>query len=556
MAEESKASPSEERMTPTKGPRWKRILPLLLIAGVAFLVGYGVRQAATDRPAPFPSATVAAIEEEAAGDMIYVCPMMCVPPMERPGRCPVCGMDLVATPAPPPREGGAFQVRLTPEAVGLAEVRTSPVERRFVQAEVRLYGAIDYDPAHVTNLTAFMPGVIDRVYVKRAGQFVRWGDPLFDIYSSDLLETQKELIEAMKYVPSFFDFQGSIPHAAREMPVQDLLRPRGRDSSSSVEVQRAREKIRAIRRKLSILGMPKRDIDELMKQGEATGVATVTSSMYGQVIEQNAFEGAYVNTGTPIFSVGDPRYVWVELEAYESDYPWVRKGQQVVFTTEAYPGETFEGKVVYLDPVFDPTSRTFTVGGISPDRGGRLKAGMLVRARILTRLRSDGTVADSDEGIEQAPLVIPETAPLVTGKRAVVYVRVPGEEGLFEAREIRLGPRAGDHYVVTAGLEEGEEVVENGAFKIDSEVQIQAGDSLMTLEGGHSALGHQSPGGSDVVHEDYWRERMKSRLGDDSEPEALEDERSRPRSRRAPHSLQRRKPGMYGGSPRPFQDAP
>ncbi len=555
MTEHSKAGTPEERMIQTKGARWKRIGSLVLITGVAFFLGYGVRQAATDRPATFPPASPGAIEAEVAGDMIYVCPMMCVPPMERAGRCPVCGMDLVATPAPPAREGEAFQIRLTPEAVGLAEVRTKPVERRLVEAEVRLYGAIDYDPAHVTNLTAFMPGVIDRIYVKRAGQFVRWGEPLFDMYSSDLLETQKELIEAMKYVPSFLAFQAGIPHAAKEVPVQDRLRPEDRDPRSP-EVQQAREKIRAIRRKLSILGMPKRDTDELMKRGEATGVATVYSSMYGQVIRQNAFEGAYVNTGTPIFSVGDPRYVWVELEAYESDYPWVRKGQKVLFTTEAYPGETFEGKVVYLDPVFDSTSRTFTVGGISPDRGGRLKAGMLVRARILARLRADGTVADSDEGIEQAPLVIPETAPLVTGKRAVVYVRVPGEEGLFEAREIRLGPRAGDHYVVTTGLEEGEEVVENGAFKIDSEVQIQAGDSLMTLEDGRSALGHHHPGGSDVVHEDYWRERMKSRLSDDAELEALEGKRKGAESRGAPHSVQRRKPGMYGSSTKPFQDSP
>jgi membrane fusion protein, copper/silver efflux system len=269
-----------------------------------------------------------------------------------------------------------------------------------VQAEVRLFGQIDYDPAHVTNITAFMPGVIDRVYVRRAGQFVRWGDKLFDLYSSDLLEAQKQLIEAMKYVTPFFAYQAGIPHAAREVPVQDMERA-GKEGERSPEVDAALKKLAAIRHKLSILGLPKRDIDELMKKGEATGIATVYSSVYGQVIEQNAYEGTFVNTGTPIFVIGDPRYVWAKLDAYEVDYPWLRKGQRVVFQTDAYPGELFEGKVVYIDPVFNNKTRTFTVAAISPDPGGRLKAGMLVRAVIHAELTADGKVANEKSDLKR-----------------------------------------------------------------------------------------------------------------------------------------------------------
>ncbi|RJQ49976.1 MAG: efflux RND transporter periplasmic adaptor subunit [Desulfobacteraceae bacterium] len=544
------------RFESLKSRRNAPILGIVLIAG--FLGGYWFKgeEPEVPRAAMADSPTV---QIEAQAGMVYACPMNDVPPMDFPGQCPICGMDLVPVYGGTEKDKSAPRLKLTPEAVKLAEIQTTPVERKFVSAEIRLFGQIDYDPAHVTNITAFMPGVIDRVYVKRAGQFVRWGDPLFDIYSSDLLDTQKQIFDAMKYVPSFFAFQSGMPHSAKEMPVQDLSIDTTGEQSQEKEA--ALKQIGAIRNKLSILGMPKRDIDELMKKGEATGIATVYSSVYGQVIEQRAFEGSYINTGTSIFVIGDPRYVWAKLDAYEADYPWLRMSQSVVFETDAYPGESFEAKVIFIDPVFNAKARTFSVGAVCPDPGGRLKAGMLIRATVQAKLTDEGRVAAEETPIEKAPLVIPASAPLITGKRSVVYVRAPGEEGTFEGREIKLGPRSKSHYIVVSGVEEGEEVVKNGNFKIDSAVQILARPSMMSIEGGHSAVSHHSHGGSDLMNEEYKENRVRNLMGAPKEPthsgDAFErrsgdsqDARSKVRER---STISRRRPGAYGDTTRPGQ---
>lgn len=552
-----------QRLLTVSGSRRAPIV-LALAVVLGFLIGYGFNG---DDPEAhrLPALETHPHEVGAKEGMVYVCTMSCVPPMPAPGNCPICGMQLIPVydgnrgdKAGPPR------IRFAAEALKLAEIQTAMVERKPASARIRLFGQIDYDPAHVATIASFMPGVIDRVYVKRPGVFVRWGQPLFDLSSSDLLETQRELVEAMKVVPSFLAFQAGLPHAAREMPVQDLA-PEGERKDRSPEKEAALKKIAAIRHKLSLLGLPKRDIDELMQRGEATGVATVYSSIYGQVVEVNGNEGTYVNRGATIFTLGDPRHILARLEAYESDYPWLRQHQEVTFETDAYPGETFTGKIIYIDPVFNPKTRTFRLGAISPDQGGRLKAGMLVRAFVHAQLGSEGNVVGEGTAPEAAPLLIPASAPLVTGKRAVVYVRVPGEEDLFEGREVKLGPRSESHYVVIAGLHEGEEVVKNGSFKIDSAVQILARRSMMDIEGGHSAIAHHHHGGSEPMHEDF-RERRLQNLTEgehrmegkehraevpeaDGNRQELESFRSRMGQRK---SITRRRPGSYGDSAQPL----
>ncbi len=533
----------------------KKGLILLLAALFLGLVsGLLLKGSGTDVKRAVETAKLETFED--SGPLVHVCPMRCVPPMDNPGKCPICGMDLVpAHLGITTDKAGPTRLKLTAEAIELGSIQLATVARKPVEAEVRLFGKIDYDPAHMSYVATFMPGVIDRVYVKRAGQFVRWGDPLFDIYSSDLLETQRQLVEAMKFVPSFLAFQRGLPHVAIESPVQDRKRPEA--GKKTPEEESALRTINAIRHKLLIMGLPKRDIDELMKVGEPTGIATVYAPMYGQVVVQNAFEGSYVNRGVPVFTLADPQHVWAKLDAYEADYPWIRKGQKVTFETEVYPGERFEGKIVYVDPVFDPTTRTFNIGVIYPDRGGRLKAGMLIRAVIHATLLADGKVVGAGDKADSGPLVIPLSAPLITGQRSVVYVAVPGEEGVFEGREVVLGPKAKDHYVVLEGLEEGEEVVVNGNFKIDSAVQILARPGMMDMKDDHSATGYQTPGGSERMDLDYKTRRRASRMEilepekgkDTAPPENLKEANGRRERRR--DLINRRKPGTYGDNTRP-----
>jgi membrane fusion protein, copper/silver efflux system len=184
----------------------------------------------------------------------------------------------------------------------------------------------------------------------------------------------------------------------------------------------------------------------------------------------------YVQTGTRIYTIADLSRVWVVLEAYESDLPWVKMGQQVEFQTEAHPGAVFKGVVVYVDPTVNEKTRTISVRLDVPNPGGKLKPGMFVRAVKLAK--PDGAKEE---------LVIPASAALITGKRAIVYVQVPGKEGTYEGREIVLGPRAGDFYVIRSGLSEGDLVVTKGNFKVDSAVQLMAKPSMMNPQGVQAA---------------------------------------------------------------------
>jgi Cu(I)/Ag(I) efflux system membrane fusion protein len=478
----------------------KNLTWLIVILLVGLVLGYWLRgEVPIDSQSNAIAETASAERDgdELAGANIYVCPMMCVPPMEKPGDCPVCGMELL--PVSDDLKEGRARLKLSPEAMTLAQIQVAPVERRFVSTEVRLFGQIEYDPVHISYASAYVPGVIDRIYVKRAGQTVRWGDPLFDIYSPEIFYIEQELLQALKTVPAYYASNVSKSHVRKRAQVL-TDKPLDFDKASP-KVKAAYETLAAMRLKLTLIGMEKKDIDELMKRGEPTGIATIYAQRGGTVIEQKAFKGTYVNTGTQIFAIANPKFIWVKLDAYESDYAWIRKGQEVTFETDAYPGEKFKGKVVYIDPIFNSKSRTFDVGVIFPYIGRKFWPSMYVRAVIHSRLTAHGNVADEDGEVKKAPLVIPASAPLITGKRAVVYVAMPGESGVFEGREVALGPRAKDYYVILEGLKEGEKVVVNGNFKIDSQIQILAKSSMMSIKGGHSADEHHHHGGSKMLKE-------------------------------------------------------
>jgi len=244
-------------------------------------------------------------------------------------------------------------------------------------------------------------------------------------------------------------------------------------------------------------------------------------------------EGDYVKTGESLFKIVDLSRLWAYLDAYESDLPWLRYGQDVSFSVEAMPGETFHGQIAFIEPEVDRKTRTVPIRVNVPNPDGKLKPGMFVRGTVASRLAENGKVyapefagkwispmhpeivkdgpgacdvcgmdlvpAEElgyvDNSTENAPLIVPTSAVLRTGKRAVIYVAKPhAERPTYEGREIVLGPRAGDFYLVTAGLDAGERVVTKGAFKIDSALQIQAKPSMMNPDGGGSMPGHNHGG--------------------------------------------------------------
>jgi Cu(I)/Ag(I) efflux system membrane fusion protein len=442
------------------------------------------------------------------GGMLYICPMNCVPPVAKAGRCPVCGMDLVAaaTDREQDHQENASFVSISPQKIRTAGIQVAPVERKFVTKEIRLFGKIEYDPVEQYKVTAFAPGVIDKIYVKRAGQQVRKGDPLFDMHSSELFFLEEEFFEALK--KSGYEIITGVSRGHGNMKVgrwhKALLHTKKPDKDADMneeeaeETREARQRLERIRSRLRLFGLTNKEINALIVRGRPTGISTVTTPTSGIVLEQNAFKGAYVNTGETIFTVAKPRYMWARLEGYASDFPWIKLRQDAEFQVYSYPGQTFKGKVLYLDPEFDPKTRTFKVGVLYTDTKARLKPNMLVRCGIHARMTADGVGLPDKKAAEKAPLVIPDSAPLITGTRALVYVEVPGKPGTYETREVVLGPRAKDYSVVKHGLKEGEMVVVNGSFKIDSAVQILAKPSMMEPRRGSMTAGHhqhgQSPG--------------------------------------------------------------
>ena len=427
---------------------------------------------------------------------------------EEPGLCPICNMELI--PLEEDDEDKPMSLRqlvVSEEAKALMDVEVAPVERRFVEAKIRMVGKIDYDETKLEYITAWFPGRLDKLYVDYTGVTVNKGDHMVYMYSPELISAQEELLQAIE--------------AARNMEKSEL----------GVMQDMASGTVEAAREKLRLWGLSSEQIKKIEETGEVTDHMTINSPTSGIVIHKNALEGMYVKTGTKIYTIADLSEVWVKLDAYESDLEWLRYGQEIEFTTISFPGTTFKGTISFIDPILNEKTRTVKVRVNVENPDGKLKPGMFVKAIAYSKVAGGGKAMDpslagkwicpmhpeiikdtagkcdicemplvtteslgyasTDPAEVEKPLIIPVSAALVTGKRAVVYVQLPDtEKPTFVGKEIVLGPRAGDYYLVRHGLEEGEKVVVNGQFKIDSSLQIQAKPSMMTPEGAAGAGMH------------------------------------------------------------------
>lgn len=422
------------------------------------------------------------------------------------GQCPICFMDLIPLETSGGEEGPR-ELKMSNTAMALADISTTPVRRGMARSEVMLSGKVEYDETRVKTITTWVPGRLEHLYVDYTGISVKKGDHLVDIYSPDLYAAQEELIQALKQV---------------------------KNGNSGLVRESAQITLDAAREKLSLLGLTANQIQDVEKGSVPQDRLTIYSPLAGVVIHKNAVEGRYVKTGSAIYTIADLSRVWVILDAYESDLPWLRFGQDVKFTTEALPGEIFTGRITFIDPILDNKTRTVKVRINIANTDGKLKPGMFVRAKVESVLDINGKavnpqlggkwigpmhpeivkdkpgkcdicgmdlVATEDFGIvaapteDRQPLLIPASAVLKTGKQALVYVKVPNRsQPTFESRQVMLGPRAGNDYIVLSGLNVGEEVVTKGNFKIDSAMQIAAKPSMMSPEGGVAMTGHAGHG--------------------------------------------------------------
>lgn len=377
---------------------------------------------------------------ETVKSTIWTCAMHPQIRMHEPGKCPICGMDLI-----PLKQGGTTidpgAIHMTKEAVQLANVLTSIVSKQNPVKEVRLYGKVQADERLLQSQVSYLPGRIEKLFVNFTGEGVRRGQTLAVIYSPDLITAQQELLETAATKES----QPALYEATKDKLRQWKLTD---DQIASIENS----------------GKVKTDFE-------------IFANTTGIVSARRVNNGDYVSPGSVLFDVADLSHVWIMFDAYESDLPYLSQDQKVAFTIQALPGVNYSGNITFIDPVLDPVTRVARVRVEINNQSGKLKPEMFATGIVKANLS-----AYKDN------FVIPRTAVLWTGKRSVVYVKQTGtDEPVFKIREIELGPMLGNSYVVVNGLTDGEEIVTQGAFSVDASAQLEGKPSMMNPQGGQTS---------------------------------------------------------------------
>jgi Cu(I)/Ag(I) efflux system membrane fusion protein len=364
---------------------------------------------------------------------IWTCAMHPQIRMEQPGKCPICGMELIPLSQSSTSSVDPSAIHLTREAAELANVLTSVVTRQMPVKEVRLYGKIQADERLLQSQVAHIPGRIERLAVNFTGESVAKDQVLAVIYSPELITAQQELLETVKTKQLQPEFYEASKEKLRQWKLTD-------DQISKIE-----------------------------NKGVVLNDFEVVSNTSGTVIERFVNTGDHVAQGTELFKIADLSKVWVMFDAYESDLQFLKKGQKISFTLQALPGKDFSGSIIFIDPVLDPVTRVAKVRVETGNESGNLKPEMFATGIVSASLNE-----------YRDNLVIPKSAVLWTGKRSVVYVKQPGsEEPIFKLREVGLGPMLGESYIITDGLTEGEEIVTSGTFSVDAAAQLEGKPSMM-----------------------------------------------------------------------------
>ncbi|QDU64066.1 Cation efflux system protein CusB precursor [Planctomycetes bacterium Pan216] len=424
------------------------------------------------------------------GDVVYTCPMHPQIRQPNPGRCPICGMELVV--AAPGGQADDHSVTIAPAARRLANIQTAEAKLVPLDRTIRAVGSITFDESRVATIAAYVDGRIERMFADYTGVPVVKGDHLVVLYSPELYSAQFEFLASQRRL--------------REVS--------NRGNSGLAETQ---ERLADhARQKLLELGMTAKQVDELRASDKPESRLTIYSPIGGTVTEKLAVEGQYVETGQPIYRIVDLSMVWLVLKLFPEDATSIRFGQQVKAKVQSLPRETFDGRVAFINPVVDPRTRTVDVRVEIPNPKGKLRPGDYATATITVPVGPAGEIYDaklagkwispmhpqivrdqpgtcpicgmqlvptSDFGFSREPLphpeslVVPRQAVLMVGDHAAVYVET--EAGKFELRPVTLGLFTAKDAVILSRLEPGEKVATAGNFLIDSQMQLSGKPSLV-----------------------------------------------------------------------------
>jgi len=386
------------------------------------------------------------VHEEGA-EQIWTCAMHPQIRQNKPGKCPICGMDLI-----PLKTSGSGDeavdpsaIQLSKEAVALANIQTTVISRQNPIKDVQLYGTIQADERLSQSQTSHVSGRIEKLFINFTGESVRQGQTIATIYSPELLSAQQELLEA-----------------AKMQSVQPAL------------IQAAREKLR-------LWKLTDEQIARIEQSGNVSALVEIKANTGGIVVSKKVNQGDYINQGSVLFDIANLSQVWAMFDAYEVDLPFLKVGDKIDFTLQAVPGKTFSGRISFIDPILDRTTRTAKIRVETANSGMQLKPEMYANAIIKAPLKQFNN-----------EIVIPKSSVLWTGKRSIVYVKQPNTQSpAFMLHEVVLGPSLGDSYVVLSGVNEGDEIVTNGAFTIDASAQLEGKRSMMNAEASRPVTGHE-----------------------------------------------------------------
>jgi len=409
----------------------------------------------------------AAEGKAAQGKQLYTCSMHPFIIKDKPGTCPICGMELIKkidnapadgtaqTPAQKQQADMLGHVSLSPTQRVMANVATVEVKKESLDKEINAVGIVQYDQSRQAKAAAWIAGRIDRLNVNTVGAFVSKDKPVAEVYSPDLVATQQEYLLAVK------------------------SREQLKHSTISSIAQNGEGLVASSKQRLMLFGVKESQIAELEKTGKPNIRLPIYTPISGIVIEKMVQQGQYVNVGEVLFNVADLSTVWVEVEVYENEFPNIHLGQKVEIRSQSFPGKPFTGKISYIYPFLDPKTRTVKARVEMPNPGMKLKPDMFVNAIIKVPLGS--------------AIVVPVTAVMDTGKRQVVWVE--STPGMFEPRDVQVGQRTDDKIQILSGIKVGDKVAVSGGYLIDSESQLNGGGAVDHSQhtGGKPAADGQVP---------------------------------------------------------------
>ncbi|MGH9561019.1 MAG: efflux RND transporter periplasmic adaptor subunit, partial [Terracidiphilus sp.] len=335
---------------------------------------------------------------------------------------------------PTAAEAPLVPVQISPQRLQSIGVKTGEVERKRVDDEIRTTGNVAVDETKLAYVQVRYSGYIDKVFADATYQYVRKGQPLFTIYSPDLVTTEREYLVAQQ----------------NQRQVSQSRVPGVTASAASL--------LDATVDRLKQWGVSQQEITRLESTGTVLQEMEVDSPVSGYITERNALSTVAVQPEMRLYTIADLSTVWVQAQAFQSDLGRIKVGDPAILTVDTFPGKTFHGRVDFIYPQLDMDTRTARVRLIFPNPNLQLKPGMFVNVTLKVPMGEQ--------------LVIPATGVLQSGTRAIAFV--DRSDGYIEPRDVQLGARVGDDFIVLKGLKPGEQVVTSANFLIDSESQLQA----------------------------------------------------------------------------------